>query len=354
MVLAELAEAARRLELTSCRVLVAASGGVDSTALAHALFLLREKLDLELVLGHVDHGLRGPDAQADLEAVRSLARERGLAFRAVRVEPGLLREGRSSRTRPTLQEAARRLRHDALRALAAQAAATRIAMAHTLDDQAETVILRLLRGSGPDGLGGIPERSPDGLLVRPLLGVSRQALIDFNRERGVRWREDASNRDRRFARARLRPLLRQLGAEHNPRWLEAVGRLAEAQRRDAEWIEARVRREAQRYFEDEEEGGGVRVAGKGWGELPEPLARRLARELLRRQGAGRDVTRVHLARMLDFLRSARPGRRLELPGGLVLTAGREAFRLLRAPGAAEDAGPPPSTPAGTVEPPGRC
>src|SRR5262249_58771718 len=101
--------------------------------------------------------------------------------------------------------------------------------AHTLDDQGETVLLRLLRGTGPTGLGGIPERSPDGRIVRPLLGVSRAEIERFAGQRGLVWREDASNRDPAYARARLRrDWLGSLGAAFPPPWLRGGRGLGEA------------------------------------------------------------------------------------------------------------------------------
>ncbi len=104
---------------------------------------------------------------------------------------------------------ARSLRYGFLHRSAERLGADRIATGHTRDDQAETVLLRLLRGTGPDGLGGVPEHSPDGRIVRPLLGVSRAAIEGFARERGLEWREDASNARLDYTRNRLR--------QHNPR-----------------------------------------------------------------------------------------------------------------------------------------
>jgi tRNA(Ile)-lysidine synthase len=210
--------------------------------------------------------------------------------------------------------------------MAEEAGAERIATAHTLDDQAETVLLRLLRGTGPAGLGGIPERSPDGRVVRPLLGVPRAEIERFARERGLVWREDASNRDPAFARARLRrDWLRELGAAFNPRWLRAVGDLAEAQRRESEWIEPLVEQEAAHRLA--RDGDGWTLACVGWERLPAAQARRLARRALFAAGAGRHVTRVHLERMLALARSGRTGARLELPGGLLLIRERGRVRL---------------------------
>lgn len=304
-------------------VLAAVSGGVDSVVLAEAL--ARQGAP-GLVLAHVNHGLRGAESEADEDFVRALADRLAVPALTRRVAPAALRAGRSSRNRPTLQEAARALRYEALEAMACEAGAGVVATAHNADDQAETVLLRLLRGTGPDGLAGIPPRSPDGRIVRPLLGVSRADIERYARAHGLVWREDASNQADGYARNRLRrhwlPGLRE---EFNPRLLRSLGELAEALRRDAEWIEAQVAREAEIRFHEGD--GWLRIEHKDWGALPEALARRLARRALRRMGRGRDVSRVHLQRMLAFLRTGRPGTAIELPGGLELAREGETFRL---------------------------
>ena len=237
-----------------------------------------------------------------------------------------------SRRRPTLQEAARRVRADALLRIADAHGARQVATAHTLDDQAETVLLRLLRGAGPDGLGGIPERSPDGRFVRPLLSVTRDTIERFARQRGLSWREDASNRNERFARARLRHRwMPGLAEAFNPRLLNAVADLAEAQRRDSEWIEEQVEHEARRRWRWAPDGSLTLPRGD-WRGLAEPLRRRLARRILRDAGAARDVSRTHLERVGAFLCAPRTGRRLELPGGAELRCEKDGFRLVWAPG----------------------
>jgi tRNA(Ile)-lysidine synthase len=315
-----------RLGLAGESILVAVSGGVDSTVLLHVLRQLSERHGLKLQVGHVDHGLRGEQGQAECQAVRRQARAMGIGFAHEAVSPETLRRGVSSRSRPTVQEAARRLRYRALRTMAARAGAARIATGHNADDQAETVLLRLLRGCGPDGLGGIPECSPAGMVVRPLLRVGREEIASFARQRSLDWCEDESNRSPRYFRNRLRHhWLPGLTREFNPRLLRTIGNLAEAHRRDAEWIEQLVTEEAGRRFEMGP--GWLRIAREGWAELPEALRRRLARRALRQMGGGREISRVHLERVIGFLRSGRPGSTLELPGGIHLVCDREAAEL---------------------------
>jgi tRNA(Ile)-lysidine synthase len=326
VLLRTLDEALRRLDCRGRGLLVAVSGGLDSVALCHALHELAREHGLNLSIGHVNHGLRGEQSEGDQAFVEELGARLGVPVDSLRLEPGGLRRAGPSRDRPTLQEAARQLRYQGLGALAGRRGASRIATAHTADDQAETVLLRLLRGSGPDGLAGIPERSPDGRIVRPLLAVSRQQIERFARERRLVWREDASNECLDYARNRLRRRwLPGLADEFNPRLLRAIGNLAEAQRRDAEWIAAEVEREAAARFA--EEGSWLVIDAKDWVALPEALSRRLVRAALERCGAGRLVSRVHLERALRFLAEGRAGTAIELPGGLRLRRDAAGFRL---------------------------
>lgn len=320
--------ALRAQRLDGRAIAVACSGGVDSVVLAHAL----HELGAHIAIAHVHHGLRGEGADADAAFVAALAKRLDVGFALRRVDPrARIAAAASSRERPTVQEAARRLRADALRDAAAELGADHVALAHHADDQVETVLLRLLRGTGPEGLGGIAERSPDGFFVRPLLAVGRRAIASFAKQRGIEWREDPSNADRRHARARLRhEWLPGLARDFNPRLLRAIGDLAEAQRRESEWIALRVEQEADRRFAWEADGS-LRVEPGPWSAdaVPDAIARRLARLALHRMGAARDVTRAHVDRVVRFWRAGRIGRRLELPGGIVLTRDARGFSLAR-------------------------
>jgi tRNA(Ile)-lysidine synthase len=316
----------RRLDLGGRAVLVAVSGGIDSVALAHALHQVSKRSSIKLSIGHVNHALRGAESEADQAAVEALGSALGVPVYAARVDPAAARAHGPSRDRPTLQEAARELRYAALARMAAAAGAAAIATAHTADDQAETVLLRLLRGTGPDGLAGIPERSRDGRIVRPLLGTTRAEVERFAVERGLAWREDASNASGAYARNRLRhEWLPGLARAFNPRLLRALAGLAEAQRKDSDWIGSQVAQEERERFEMD--GTWLRIDTRGWRELPEALSRRLARRALERCGRGRLASRRHLERMDAFLRSAAAPRAIELPGELRLARDGSGVRV---------------------------
>ena len=182
----------------AAHVIAAVSGGSDSTALARLLAPLAAREGWALVAVHVRHLLRGPAAEQDAEEAGRLAGALGLPFRAVQADvPAGRGKGES------LEAAARRLRYAALLAAAAPLGpGTLVATGHTLDDQAETVLLNLARHAGRNR-GGIRERRPDGV-VRPLLPFRREELRSYLRERGIPWREDETNDDLCLARNRIR------------------------------------------------------------------------------------------------------------------------------------------------------
>jgi tRNA(Ile)-lysidine synthase len=179
-------------------VLAAVSGGADSVALLDVLRALAPGLDVTLRAVHVDHGLRG-ESGADATFVTDLCRAWGIPLRVERVE--VARSGPRA-SWEGLEAAARRARYAAFRRAAAATGADRVATAHTVDDQAETLVMRLLEGAGPRGLGGIaPVR---GAYVRPLLETRRAEVEAHLRARGIAWVDDYTNRDPRFFRNRVR------------------------------------------------------------------------------------------------------------------------------------------------------
>jgi tRNA(Ile)-lysidine synthase len=212
----------RRLFPAPGRAVVAVSGGPDSVALVHALAELAPELGLDLVIAHVDHGLRGEEATADAALVGGIAGRLGLpaAFALRRVVPA---PGES------LEEAARNVRYDFLAAVARRHEARYMAVGHTADDQAETLLLRLLRGAGPCGLKAMTSPAPRGeaSVVRPLLDVPRDLVRAYLNDRGLAFRLDRTNRDLRLARNRTRHVLVPLlASEFNPAIVETLGRTA--------------------------------------------------------------------------------------------------------------------------------
>lgn len=196
-------------------ILCACSGGPDSTALLHVLSTLRVQLGFEVVAHGVDHGLRAA-AAAELDAAQAVATAAGVAFdrTVTAVAPG-----------SNLQARAREARYLALREAAARAGAALIATAHTADDRAETVLLRLLRGSGARGLAVLPPR--DGDLIRPLVRATRRAVELHVARNGLSVVHDPSNLDTRFARVAVRHELLPLMTRLSPRIVETLGRLAD-------------------------------------------------------------------------------------------------------------------------------
>ncbi|HEV2763412.1 MAG TPA: tRNA lysidine(34) synthetase TilS [Pyrinomonadaceae bacterium] len=229
----------RRLALPTegARVVIAVSGGADSAALLLACeeLVRAGRLKTEIVAAHLDHGLRGAASEEDARWVAELTQGLGVGCVVGRARVG----ERAEETRDNLEQAARRARYEFLSATARTLSAHAVLTAHTLDDQAETVLLRLLRGSGAEGLGGIPPtRALDAggptLLARPLVRWARRADTQaYAKARGVAARVDEMNADERFARVRVRRQLLPLAETFNPRAVEALARTAELLREDA-------------------------------------------------------------------------------------------------------------------------
>jgi tRNA(Ile)-lysidine synthase len=207
------------------RVLCAVSGGPDSMALLASLWELAPRLGLHLEVATVDHGLR-PEATEEMELVAARAAALGLPWHALRIDVRAARQRQSfSGTRPGgVQEVARRMRLGALAELAAGRGLSRVALGHNADDQSETVLFRILRGTGIAGLAGIPYwRGP---FIRPMLDVTRVEILRYLQRRSLPYATDRSNADRRYARARLRHDILPLLRRENPRLDRALRSLA--------------------------------------------------------------------------------------------------------------------------------
>lgn len=216
------------------RVLIALSGGADSVALAAMLAEARGDLALTLFAAHVDHAIR-PESAEDAAFCEALCRRLEIPLYSVRVDV----PAEAHRTGEGLETVARRLRYAALRRIKAEVRADCIALAHHMDDQAETVLMHLARGAGPEGIGGM--RAVSGNLCRPLLGLRKAQLIEYLEERGLSWREDATNCVPDTPRNALR--LHGIGELEKcyPQFVRAAARYAQSAQIESDFVDEQAR-----------------------------------------------------------------------------------------------------------------
>ncbi len=315
---------------------VAVSGGADSVALLRLLDDLRDTLGVRLLVAHFNHRLRGADADADEQFVAQLAAERGLEFVCAREDVAAQARAHGW----NLEDAGRRLRYRFFSSLAEARRSTRVAVAHTADDQAETLVAHLLRGTGPAGLGGIyPVAGP---IVRPLLDVRRQELRAYLQAAGQAWCEDRSNADCTRLRARIRHgVLPQLEQNFAPGVVERLNRLARLAREDEVFWTALVDDRFRALVERAPAGLSLRIpdllaplalpgaAGQSFPALSKRLLRRIFQELKDDRG---QMTSKHVDQVMHLARECLSGHRAHLPGGVVVDRSFDQLVFSRAEG----------------------
>jgi len=326
----------QRLALaTAAGVIVAVSGGADSVALLLALdeLVKSKRLTGKVTVAHLNHGLRGKASKEDAEWVENLGRRLGYDVEIAQTNV----KKRAKDTVDNLEQAARGARYEFLAALAAQAHATAILTAHTLNDQAETVLLNLLRGSGAEGLSGMEAVRPlDSqsalLLVRPLITWARRAETETHcRQKKVRFRVDEMNADERFTRVRVRRQLLPLMQSFNGRIVEALARTAELLRTDASVLNQQAEELlvlAGQEAAEKSETNPALLCVDVLARAPVAIRRRALRKWIG-QGRG-DLRRfelVHIIGVEKLLAGTRGGRIAELPGGATVRRKRGSLEL---------------------------
>jgi tRNA(Ile)-lysidine synthase len=287
----------------SSRVGVAVSGGADSVFLLHALRELAARWDLQLSVVHVEHGMRGAASLEDAGFVKDLAQSFGLPFHIHSANVPAIHDNQ--------EQAARRVRHAFFAELIGNGTVDRIATGHTRSDQAETVLYRILRGSGLAGLAGILPVTKEGL-VRPLLDLDRCEIEAWLRERKIAWREDASNQNRDYARNRLRheilPLLRET---FNPRLDETLSNMAIVARDEELYWESTLPRDQSPATSHQP----LILRTSQLTAAPPAVARRLIRRAIEAaKGDLRQIDFAHVERILEMARSKEGHDRVQLPG----------------------------------------
>jgi tRNA(Ile)-lysidine synthase len=301
------------------QIAVAVSGGADSVALLRLLLEARHEFGVVLSIAHFNHKIRGPEADADEAFVRTLAEKYDLAFHAGRADtPEIARVHHLG-----LEAAARQLRHDFFRELIRQNNANKVATAHTLDDQAETVLLRLMRGTGTKGLAGIyPEiKGEGGSVVRPLLGARRAELRAWLESIGQTWREDSTNADLSFTRNRVRhKLLPLIESEFGSASLERLAETAEIARAEEGYWGAQLLP----LLRELTASGEYRVSVDALLQQSLAIRRRLVRGAAQKLHVSLDFR--HVVQVLSLAQSGQR-KTISLPDGLRASTDKETLTL---------------------------
>ena len=295
-------------------VLVAVSGGPDSVALVHVMLTLAAEYSLHLAIAHLNHGLRGADSERDAEFVIALARQ--LEMPIYTEKKDVLAFQRSRRL--SLEEAGRRLRYDFFEAVSSKYGFNKIALGHHRDDNAELVLINLLRGSGPLGLSGIAPVRGDKI-VRPLIRLRRAEIIKYLAEKKLPFVTDASNTDPAFIRNKIRHhLIPELQTAYNPRIIETLSRLGEIMRAENQWFDDALK-PALKQCVSSRTDQKITLALHRFNQLPKAVKRRVIRKAI--QGVKNDLKRItllHIDAILNLIEKDRVSGRLNLPDGILV------------------------------------
>ena len=304
------------------RLLAAVSGGPDSMALLHSLLALRQELELDIVGAHLNHGLRGEESAADAEFVRSAFDSLGLHCVVDSADVEAMQTAGMSP-----EEAAREARYEFLARSAVECGAWAVALGHTADDQAETVMMNIIRGSGLSGLRGmraltsVRRGGTEIRLLRPLLGLGRAETTAYCEELTLNPRMDRTNFSLTYTRNRVRMELMPALESYNPAIKESLLRLSDSASIDLAYIESEAEDAWGRATLEEE--GCVRLRRDEFSSIPEAVARRVLRKAVRSiKGDLKDVEMSHVEDMARLIAGG-TGAQLDLPGGVSFEVGYE-------------------------------
>jgi tRNA(Ile)-lysidine synthase len=293
------------------RVVVALSGGPDSTALLVSLAQISKQLDFSIIVAHYNHGLRGTSSDEDEKYSQELAIKLGLTFVSGKMDQKLRQKGQSP------EDFYRQQRYQFLNKVAEDYNAQKIALGHNVQDQAETVLLNLLRGSGLEGLKGIlPMR--DGKFIRPLIEVSRSEIIDFLSEAGISYCQDSSNESNIYLRNKIRfELIPYLQDKFNPKIEENLAQMAEILRQDDDYIRNSVQEAMESTYIQNQPNGGISLNIEYVMGLAPAIRSRLFKKILESLSPEKNgFSFINIKALEGLTQVTGSGKRISLPFGI--------------------------------------
>lgn len=303
-------------------LLIGLSGGPDSVCLTVILDELKDNFNLSLHAVYVNHGLRPKENIEEEEFCRRLCDELGIKFY---VEPVETRQHSESK-KLNLQEAARELRYDAFDRIAYKVNAACIAIAHNADDQAETVLMRLIRGAGRKGLSGMPPVR--GSIIRPLIDIERKDIEAFLSQKNISYMTDSSNLKRDYSRNRLRLEIFPLLKDENPSVIESINRTAEILRGEDEYLEIKTTKTMMRLITRKTDES-IELFLIPLMNIEKAILRRVLRRVLSEIGAERGIELVHIDDIIHLVKECKSGDMINLPKGIRALKGYSTLLFTR-------------------------
>jgi tRNA(Ile)-lysidine synthase len=312
--------------VTGEHVLVAVSGGADSTALLLCLHRLASGFPLSLTAAHLNHRIRGAEADEDQDFVGKMCAGLGIPFVSEIIEV----KQQAAKARQNLEEYARAIRYDFLRRMADRVNAQKIAVGHNLNDQAETALFRFIRGSGLEGLSSI-HPVLDGIVIRPLLECTRDSIRQYLKQQNAPYREDSSNTDLRYARNRIRrELMPYLEKSFNPRLAPIIAREAFQIRETWSFIESLAVETYQNLHCLTDSGILLKVDKLL--QLHPALQKQVLRQALKAWlGSLRGIASVHIQSILSLCATGRSGDQIQIPHGSIVVRQFDSLQIMAQP-----------------------
>lgn len=302
------------------RVVVAVSGGPDSVCLLKILLQLQKWLNINLVVAHLDHGLRPQEDEKETEFVVSLARRLNLTVACDKANNVTEAHGTS------IEEKAREIRYKFLEKILDEHGAQKVALGHNMNDQAETVLMHLLRGTGVTGLSGMPPVREERF-IRPLINISRDEIHNYLRQKDIPFMVDSSNLEKRYLRNKVRLELIPLLINYQPQLIEHLGELAFICRQENQFMEEEANKGLRMVTLDSSDHSSD-LSLTILKNLSAPLQYRIIRQAIRRvKGNLRRIDIKHIKAIIDLANSVRPQIKINLPENLMVKKIYERLRF---------------------------